>query len=158
MAYKIQFRLNEDILYFEIAGSICNHIDSIAAYVRYRIAESRKERVLLDLRNATGRPGPAKLFTHVLRYPPMQHISCALIDREHNRDFLQLYAKLMRHRGHRIQFFPNIDEGTAWLLCRREFHLARSQKSPGILRRFFQAILEACSVRPKTRNHASPLP
>lgn len=139
MAYKVQFRLDEDILYFEIGGSIGNHIDSIAAYVRYRIAESRTQRVLLDLRNATGRPSPAKLFTHVLKYPPTQPISCALISGEHNRDFLVLYANLMRHRGHRIQLFASADEGTAWLLRERKSHVAINQKSPGILRRVFPA-------------------
>lgn len=152
MAYKIQFRLDEDILYFEIAGSICNHIDSITAYVRHRIAESRTQRMLVDLRKATGRPSPAKVFTHVLKYPPMRYLNCALIDQEHNRDFLLLYAKLMRHRGHRIQLFASIDEGTAWLLSGREYLVTTNQKSPSILRRLFQSILDACSVHPKARN------
>ena len=141
MAYKVQFRLDEYILYFEIAGSVCNHIDSIAAYVRYRISESRTQGVLLDLRNATGRPSPAKVFIHVLKYPPMHHIDCALINQEHNRDCLLLYAKLMQHRGHRIQLFASIDEGTAWLLRGRESNVATNEKSPSILRRLFQSML-----------------
>ena len=151
MAYKVQFQLDEDILYFEIAGNICHHIDSIAAYVRCRISESRTQNVLLDLRNATGRPGAAKVFTHVLKYPPTRQIHCALIHREHNRDFLLLYGTLMRHRGHKIQLFASKDEGTNWLLTGLECHVATRGKSPGILGRCFQSTLDALSLYPKAR-------
>ena len=116
MAYKIQFRLDDNVLYFEIAGIICRHIDSIATYVRYHIAESGAKRVSLDLRSAAGGFSPAMLFTHVLKYPPMHRIGCAMVDREPCRDFVLLYATLMQHRGHRIRVFANMDEGTAWLL------------------------------------------
>lgn len=149
MAYKIQFRMDEDILCFEIAGSIGNHIDSIATCVRCRIAESRTRRVLLDLQNATGRPSPAKVFSHVLKYPPMDRIDCAVIHREYNRDFLLLYAKLMRHRGHRIQLFGKVDEGMSWLLGAGA-SIVRNEKS--ISRRLFQSIREACSVHAKGRS------
>lgn len=149
MGYKVRFRQDEDILYFEIVGSICSHIDSIAAHVRYRIAESRTQRVLLDLRNAAGRPGPAKVFTHVLKYPPMHHIDCALVGRQDNNDFLLLYAKLMRHRGHRIQLFASPDEGTTWLLNGHEAQVTTKQKCLGILRRLLPSMLGACSLHAK---------
>ena len=156
MAYKVAFRLDEDILYFEIAGNICNHIDSIAAYVRHRITESKTQRVLLDLRNATGDPTPAKVFTHVLKYPPLHHIDCALINREHNRELLLLYTKLMRYRGHRAQLFSSVDEGTAWLLRVRQADVATNDKSPGIFERLFQSMLDASSVHAKPRNDGHP--
>lgn len=149
MAYKVQCRRDQDILYFEVAGRICHHIDSIAAYVMYRIAESKTEKVLVDFRNAAGRLSPAKVFTHVLKYPPMHHINCALIHQEHNRDFLLLYAKLMRHRGHKMQLFASIAEGTAWLLRGRESHVGASPKWLSILRKLFQSMLDACSVHAK---------
>lgn len=157
MAYKIQFRLDEDILCFEIAGSISNHIDSIAAYVRHRIDQSRIQSVLVDLRNATGGPSPVKVFTHVLKYPPTYQINCALINREHNRDFLLLYAKLMRHRGHRIRLFASIDEGTTWLLSGREPHAAKNGKSQSILRGFFQSMLDSYFGPAKARNDSPTL-
>lgn len=147
MTYKIQFRMDEDILCFEIAGSIGNHIDSIATCARCRIAESRTRRVLLDLQNATGRPSPTKVFSHVLKYPPMDRIDCAVIHREYSRDFLLLYAKLMRHRGHRIQLF-GVDEGRSWLLS-AGVSIVRNEKS--ISSRMFQSIREACSVLAKVR-------
>jgi hypothetical protein len=115
MAYTIRFQLQKNVLCFEVSGSICNHLDSIARYVTYRIAESKTASVLLDLRHAVGRPGPAKLFIHVLRYPLMQHIQCALVDLEENHEFVSLYLKLVRHRGHAISFFANPDDGKAWL-------------------------------------------
>ena len=149
MAYRVQFRLEHDILCFEIAGSICNHIDSISACVRHRIAHSTRERILLDFRNAAGRPSPAKIFTNVLTYPPMHHINCALIGRDYHRDFLLLYAKLMRHRGHRIQLFASIDEGRDWLLGVRESDGSANHNSPSILRRLFQKLGDACAVHEK---------
>jgi hypothetical protein len=117
MAYTIRFHLQEGVLCFEIMGSIRNHLDSIARYVMYRIAESesRTANVLLDLRNAVGRPGPAGLFIHVLRYPLVHPIRCALVDRDENHEFVSLYLKLVRHRGHTIRFFANPEEGKAWL-------------------------------------------
>ena len=115
MAYKIQYQLQENVLCFEITGSIRNHLDSISKYVMYRIAKTRTEKVLLDLRYAADRPGPAKLFIHVLRYPLVRHIKCALIDLEHNHEFVSLYLTLVRHRGHRIHFFADPDTGKAWL-------------------------------------------
>ena len=148
MAYKIQFRMDEDILCFEIAGSIGNHIDSIATCVRCRIAESRTRRVLLDLQNATGRPSPTKVFSHVLKYPPMDRIDCAVIHREYSRDFLLLYAKLMRHRGHRIQLFGRVDEGRSWLLS-AGVSIMPNEKS--ISSGMFQSIREARSVLAKVR-------
>ncbi|HEX4920561.1 MAG TPA: hypothetical protein VFV92_07460 [Candidatus Bathyarchaeia archaeon] len=120
MAYRIQFEPRENILCFEVIGSIRNHIDSLAKYVMYRIANTRMENVLLDLRSAADRPGPAKLFIHVLRYPVAQHITCALIDLERNREFVSLYAKLVQPRGHKIRFFDNPEEGTSWLQTKRE--------------------------------------
>jgi hypothetical protein len=115
MAYTIQFQLQEDVLCFEIIGNLCNHLDSIAKYVVYRIAKSRTANVLIDLRRAIERPGPAKLFIHVLRYPLAHHVQCALVDLGQNEEFVSLYLKLMRHRGHKIRFFANPDDGKAWL-------------------------------------------
>ncbi|HEV2397492.1 MAG TPA: hypothetical protein VGS27_11165 [Candidatus Sulfotelmatobacter sp.] len=149
MAYKIEFRVHEDFLCFEIAGNISNHIDSLAAYVRHFIVEWRTQKVLLDVRNATGGPSPAKLFIHVLKYPPMHRIDCALIDREPSRDFLVLYAKLMRHRGHRIRLSATVDEGAAWLMQAREPQVAPKKQSLRILQRLRQLILPPGSVNVK---------
>lgn len=149
MAYKVQYRMDEDILCFEIAGNIGNHIDSIATCVRCRIAESRTRRVLLDLQHATGRPSPTKVFSHVLKYPPTDRIDCAVIHREYSRDFLLLYAKLMRHRGHRIQLFGRVDEGISWLLS-AGVSIVPNEKS--ISSRMFQGIREARSVLAKGRH------
>jgi hypothetical protein len=115
MPYTVRFQLQENVLCFEFIGSISNHLDSIAKYVMYRIAEWKTTNVLLDLRNAFGRPDPAKLFIHVLRYPCVHHIQCALVDLGQNHEFVSLYLKLVRHRGHTIRFFDNPDEGKAWL-------------------------------------------
>lgn len=115
MAYTVRFRLQENVLCFEFIGNISNHFDSIAKYVMYRMAECRTANVLVDLRNAFGRPGPAKLFIHVLRYPCVHHIQCALVDLGRNHEFVSLYLKLVRHRGHTIRFFDNPEEGKAWL-------------------------------------------
>ena len=157
MAYKIQFRMDEDIPCFEIVGSIGNHLDSIATCVRYRIAGSRTQRVLLDLRNATGRPCAARVFNHVLKYPPTGRIDCAVIHGEQSCDFLELYAKLMRHRGHRIQLFARVDEGMEWLLGAAASIVPNEPVS--ISRRLFQSIRDACSVHAKGRSdvHASVL-
>ena len=157
MAYKIQFRMDEDILCFEIAGSIGSHLDSIATCVRHRIAGSRAQRVLLDVRNATGHPSPARVFTHVLKYPPTGRIDCAVIHREQSCDFLELYAKLMRHRGHSIQLFSGVDEGMEWLLGAAASIVPNEPVR--ISRRLFQSIRDACSVHAKGRNdvHASVL-
>lgn len=142
MAYKIEFRVREDFLFFEIAGNIASHLDSLAAYVRHFIAASRTQRVLLDFRNVIGGPTPAKLFIHILKYPP-NRIECALIDREPNRDFLLLYAKLMGHRGHRIQLFASVDEGAAWLMEQRESQALANKHSLRVLHRLLQVILPA---------------
>jgi len=49
MGFRIKFQLEENSLCFEVIGSIRNHMDSIAAYVMCRIAESRIRELLLDV-------------------------------------------------------------------------------------------------------------
>lgn len=149
MSYMVRRRLEKEILCFEIAGSIYSHLDSIARCVRYSIAESRTQRLLLDLRNVIGHPTTAEVFIHVLKYPPMHQINCALIHPEHGRDFLALYATLMRHRGHRIELFASIQDGLVWLKRSREFHMGVKEGTTNTLRRLYQSMLDACSLRAK---------
>jgi hypothetical protein len=152
MARRIKCRLQGKILHFEIMGSIGNHIDSIAKYVVCAIAKWKTENVLLDLRSATGRPGPARLFIHVLRYPFLRHINCALIDRKNNHEFVSLYLELMRHRGHRIEFFACPEEGEVWLTTEATDHTtSHDRHSPPVSGGVLGKILDVC-VRAKTGN------
>ena len=147
MSYKVQCRANGEILHFEIAGEIRSHIDSIAVCVRYRMVRSKIQTVLLDFRHATGRPSPMKLFLHVLKYPPMHHINCALVYREDNRDLLGLYAKLMHHRGNRSQLFASIEEAAGWLKTTQQPNLATDDNSARTLHKRFQVVLDTLIAR-----------
>jgi len=144
MAYGIKYRLQGNILYFEITGSICNHIDLIAKYVACAISKWKTGNVLLDLRSANGRPGPGKLFIHVLRYPLFRHISCALIDSKQNQEFISLYLKLMRHRGHRVEFFACPEEGEAWLATVATNHTSAHGCAPLVSSGVPGKILDTC--------------
>jgi hypothetical protein len=138
MPYSINFELQENVLSFEIIGRICSHVDSIARYVMHHLAKYQTENVLIDLRRADDRPGPAQLFIHVLKYPPVHHLKCALIDLAHNHEFFSLYLKLMRDRGHKIQFFSCPEEAKAWFRTEEDRITAHKQprrRSSGIFAR-----------------------
>ena len=142
MPHSIKLELQGNVLYFEIIGRISTHVDSIARYVMHYLVTYQTMNVLIDLRRADDRPAPAKLFIHVLKYPPRLHLNCALIDLKHNHDFFSLYLKLMRHRGHRIQFFSYPEDAKVWLQTEETGRTARQQRyrlSSGILAKVIDA-------------------
>lgn len=127
MPYSINFELQVNVLSFDIIGPICPHVDSIARYVMCHLVKYRTGNVLIDLRRADDRPGPAQLFVHVLKYPPLRHLKCALIDLADNHEFFSLYIKLMRYRGHRTQFFTCPEEAKAWFRTEEDCITAHEQ-------------------------------
>lgn len=113
MSFRISCETREKITYFKIVGEAANHLDSIARYVRAKVADRRG--FVVDIRSVTARPLADKVFIHVLKYPPGCLRKLALIDGNENRPFCALYQRLARTRGYQVRYFDDVDTANQWV-------------------------------------------
>lgn len=114
MSFKISYQTSANIPRFEVFGEAANHLDSIARYVRAKVADQKG--IVLDIRAMTTRPRADKVFIHVLKYPTVCLRKIALVDLNDNRWFCSLYERLAQKRGYRVRFFGDVEMANEWLL------------------------------------------